>query len=112
LEKEGQGGFAAVCSNQGVYRSLSAPIFKKRGWVSVSFIGFPNGGLNGMELAEAGSSNLLIARVAASLFVVISLLAGQVTSVRATWARIVVRVAGSWIAASGLFRLGWAVRGG
>ena len=49
--------------------------------------------------------------VAASLFVVISLLAGQVTSVRATWARIAVRVAGSWIAASGLFMLGWVMQG-
>jgi hypothetical protein len=38
--------------------------------------------------------------VAASLFVVKSLLAGQVTT-----------VAGSWIAASGLFILGWAMRG-
>ena len=29
---------------------------------------------------------------------------------RAQWARIAVRVAGSWIAASGLLVLGWAVR--
>jgi hypothetical protein len=28
------------------------------------------------------------------------------------WGRIVVRVAGSWIAATGLLMLGWAVRGG
>jgi hypothetical protein len=49
--------------------------------------------------------------VAASLFVVRSLLAGQVTSVRAIWARIAVRVAGSWIAASGLFMLGWVMQG-
>jgi hypothetical protein len=31
--------------------------------------------------------------------------------VRAAWARVAVRVAGSWIAAAGLFMLGWAVRG-
>jgi hypothetical protein len=31
---------------------------------------------------------------------------------RASWARIAVRVAGSWIAASGLLMLGWAVRQG
>jgi len=30
--------------------------------------------------------------------------------VRALWARIAVRVGGSWIAASGLFMLGWVVR--
>jgi len=44
------------------------------------------------------------------LFVVVSLLAGQVASVRSAWVRIVVRVAGSWIAASGLFMFGWSVR--
>jgi hypothetical protein len=30
----------------------------------------------------------------------------------ASWARIAVRVAGSWIAASGLLMLGWAVHKG
>ncbi len=48
--------------------------------------------------------------VAVALFVVVSLLAGQVTTVRAAWARIVVRVAGSWIAATGLLMLGWSLR--
>jgi hypothetical protein len=43
---------------------------------------------------------------------VVALLAGQVASVRAPWARVAVQVAGSWIAAIGLFMLGWAVRGG
>jgi hypothetical protein len=31
---------------------------------------------------------------------------------RADWSRIAVRVAGSWIAASGLLLLGWAARRG
>jgi urease accessory protein len=48
--------------------------------------------------------------IAGAIFVVVSIFAGQVTSVRALWARIAVRVAGSWIAASGLFMLGWVVR--
>jgi len=43
---------------------------------------------------------------------VVSLLAGQVGSVRARWARVTVQVAGSWIAAIGLLMLGWAVRRG
>lgn len=50
------------------------------------------------------------AGAAAALFVVVSLVTGQVASVRAAWARIAVQVAGSWIAAIGLFMLGWAVR--
>jgi hypothetical protein len=46
------------------------------------------------------------AGVAGALFVVVSLLAGQIATVRAAWARVAVQVAGSWIAAIGLFMLG------
>jgi hypothetical protein len=74
-------------------------------------VGVLAGGLNGVELATARSSPLAAAGAAAALFVVVSLVTGQVTSVRAAWARIAVQVAGSWIAAIGLFMLGWAVRG-
>jgi len=35
-----------------------------------------------------------------------------VVRLRAEWSRIAVRVARSWIAASGLLLLGWAARGG
>jgi len=72
--------------------------------------GFLNGALNGMELSRAGSSSLLVLGVATSVFVALALLAGQAASLRALWARTAVRVAGSWIAASGLFMLGWAMR--
>jgi len=75
-------------------------------------IGLLNGGHNGIELAKAQSSGLVAAGIACAIFVVVSIFGGQVTSARALWARIAVRVAGSWIAASGLFMLGWAIRGG
>ena len=75
-------------------------------------VGLVNGGVNGIELVKAQSSGLIAVGVACSIFVVVSIFAGQVTSIRALWARIAVRVAGSWIAASGLFMLGWAIRGG
>ena len=48
------------------------------------------------------------AGVAVALFVAVSLLAGQAASVRTLWARVAVRVAGSWIVAIGLLMLGWA----
>jgi hypothetical protein len=41
-----------------------------------------------------------------SWFVVVSLLAGQVATVRAFAARVAVQAAGGWIAAIGLFMLG------
>jgi urease accessory protein len=69
------------------------------------------GVLNGSELATAHSSPLAAAGAAAALFVVVSLVTGQVASARAAWARIAVQVAGSWIAAIGLFMLGWGIRG-
>ena len=51
-----------------------------------------------------------MAGIASALFVVVALLAGPVVALRAAWARVVVRVAGSWIAAIGLLMLGWTVR--
>jgi len=72
--------------------------------------GLLNGALNGLELSRAGSSSLLVLGVATSVFVALALLAGQAASLRALWARTVARVAGSWIAASGLFMPDWAMR--
>ena len=74
-------------------------------------VGVLAGGLSGAELVTTQSSSLDAAGAAAALFVVVSLVTGQVASVQAAWARIAVQVAGSWIAATGLFMLGWAVRG-
>jgi urease accessory protein len=70
-----------------------------------ALLGLIHGNLNGPDLIGSG-----IVGVAVALFVVVALLAGQVSALRSVWARIVVRVAGSWIAASGLFMLGWAAR--
>ena len=74
-------------------------------------LGMLHGSLNGTDLGQQRAFGLSIAGVAVALFVIVSLLAGQVASVRLAWGRIVVRVAGSWIAATGLLMLGWAVRG-
>lgn len=67
---------------------------------------------NGRELAAIKGGGLAMAGIASALFVVSSLTAGQVATVRAHWARVVVRVAGSWIAAIGLLMLGWSIRTG
>ena len=75
-------------------------------------LGLFHGILNGSELAKGPSSGQVVAvGVAVGLFVLVSLLAGQAASVRVRWARVAVRVAGSWIAAIGLLMLGWATRG-
>ena len=45
-----------------------------------------------------------------ALFMVTSIITGQVAALRSHRGRVVVRVAGSWIAAIGLLMLGWALR--
>jgi hypothetical protein len=44
------------------------------------------------------------------LFIVVTLVSAFVVSLKQQWARIAVRVAGSWIVATGLLMIGWAMR--
>jgi hypothetical protein len=54
---------------------------------------------------------LTLAGTLCALAVLVTRLAGQVAVLRALWVQTAVRVAGSWIAASGLLLLGWTLRG-
>jgi urease accessory protein len=72
--------------------------------------GLLQGFFNGAALAGAGSSGLAAAGIACGVFVIVALVAGQVAALEKEWARIMVRVAGSWIGAIGLLMLGWAAR--
>jgi urease accessory protein len=65
---------------------------------------------NGHDLAATTGGLVAIAGIACSLFAMVSLLAGQTAVLRAQWARLAVRISGSWIAAVGLLMLGWSVR--
>jgi urease accessory protein len=69
-------------------------------------LGLVQGFLNGASL---GIVELIGAT--ATIFVLVALVTALVVSLKRPWTRIVVRVMGSWIAASGLFMLGWFVRG-
>ena len=73
-------------------------------------LGLVHGGLNGAGLAHARGAAQGMAGIACAIFVIVALAAGPVASLRAAWARVAVRVAGSWIAAMGLLMLGWTVR--
>ena len=66
---------------------------------------------NGRDLAATTGALLAIAGIACSLFAMVSLLAGQVAVLQAQWARLAVRISGSWIAAIGLLMFGWSMRG-
>jgi hypothetical protein len=60
------------------------------------------GGLFGLRMEQ---------EVSLAVFVLVALVAALVVSLRAQWARVTVRVAGSWIKAIGLLMLGWTYRG-
>ena len=74
-------------------------------------LGVLHGGLNGAVLTQAGLGAVGGAGIACAVFVVVSLGAGLVVSLKRPWTRVAVRVAGSWIAAIGLLMLGWGLRG-
>ena len=63
--------------------------------------------MNGVEMATAGIGLTGLLGPVAMLFVCVSLVTGLVVSLRRSWTRIAVRVAGSWIVAVGLLYLGW-----
>ena len=74
--------------------------------------GFLHGFLNGSAMAaRAGGGFLALFGISLAVFVLVALISALVVSLRKQWARITVRVAGSWITAIGLLMLGWAYRG-
>jgi hydrogenase/urease accessory protein HupE len=73
-------------------------------------VGLHHGFLNGAGLGWSASSAGALVGLAAAVFAVAALASALVVALRADWTRIAVRVAGSWIAASGLLWLGWAAR--
>ena len=78
--------------------------------VLAGLLGLSRGYLNGSGMGHFGVAVPALLGLASVVFVLVALAAAVAASLRAQWARIAVRVAGSWIAASGLLMLGWAVR--
>ena len=76
-----------------------------------ALLGLYHGYLNGTGLGLSLTSAAVLLGLIFSAFVLIALAAAFVVQLKATWARIAIRVAGSWIFASGLLLMGWAVRG-
>jgi hypothetical protein len=48
---------------------------------------------------------------AAAVFVIVALVSAFVVALQRPWTRVAVRVAGSWVAATGLLMLGWTLSG-
>ena len=75
-----------------------------------ALLGLYHGYLNGTGMGLFQTAAVVLLGLVFAVFVLVALAAAFVVRLRAHWARIAVRVAGSWIAASGLLMLGWAVR--
>ena len=73
-------------------------------------IGCIHGFLNGIAL-KAGPGILGLLGIMSALFVLVAIISAFVVSLKPMWTRIVVRVAGSWVAAMGLLMIGWFFRG-
>jgi hydrogenase/urease accessory protein HupE len=74
-----------------------------------SLLGLYHGYLNGTGMGTSTDAAVALLGLVFAVFVLVALSAAFVIRLRAEWARIAVRVAGSWIAATGLLMLGWAV---
>jgi urease accessory protein len=76
-----------------------------------ALFGLFHGYLNGTGLNRFADGAYVLLGLAAAVCVIVAVFASLVIPLRRPWARIAVRVAGSWIAASGLLLLGWELRG-
>ena len=73
-------------------------------------VGLIHGFGNGVAF-KSGSGVPGLLGIMVMLFVLVSLVSASVVSLERNWMRIAVRVAGSWVCASGLLMFGWTIRG-
>jgi hydrogenase/urease accessory protein HupE len=76
----------------------------------VLLVGFVHGVLNGVALKE-GAGVLGLIGIMVTLFVIVALVSALTVSLKKPWTRIIVRVAGSWVAAIGMLMFGWLLSG-
>jgi urease accessory protein len=91
---------------------VAADLRLRAGWVLALavVVGVLHGGLNGSAMAQAGLGLLGLAGIVTTLLAAVALASAMVVALRAPWARIAVRVSGSWMAAGGILMLGWSMR--
>jgi hydrogenase/urease accessory protein HupE len=70
-----------------------------------------HGLVNGATMNHGGGEQLALIGAVSGVFVLSSVVSGQVVGMRQAWIGIALRVIGSWMAAAGLLMLGWLARG-
>ena len=87
---------------------------KLQAWIIATLgglFGLLHGLLNGSSLREADGGLLNVLGIVATVFLLLLLGSALVVSLRPAWARVAVRVAGSWVVAVGMLMMGWLFRG-
>ena len=74
-------------------------------------LGLDKGYLNGAGMGQPETATVALVGLVSAVFVMIAVASAFVVTLRAQWARVAVRVGGSWVFAIGLLMLGWASRG-
>jgi hydrogenase/urease accessory protein HupE len=92
--------------------AANAPLSLRVTTVLAIALGLVHGAMNGAGMRWSLSLFAAYAGLAAGIAVVVALVSAFVVRLRQPWARIVVRVAGSWIVASGLLLVGWSLHRG
>jgi len=77
-----------------------------------ALLGAVHGVINASGVGWSGAGIFALLGVASMVFVCCVLVAAFVTQLRSHWARIAVRIAGSWIAATGMLMAGWSLHAG
>jgi urease accessory protein len=80
--------------------------------VVAALLGVVHGYLNGADMGQPGVGAVALLGLAFAVFVVVALVTSILIQLRWPWTRVAVRVAGSWIVASGMLMLGWAAHRG
>ena len=73
-------------------------------------LGLYHGYLNGTGMGRSFSAAAALLGLVFGVFVLIALASAFVVRLRVEWARVAVRVGGSWVCATGFLMLGWALR--
>lgn len=76
-----------------------------------ALVGLVHGYLNGSGMGLSAAAFVALLGLTTAVFILVAVVTALVVPLSAYWARVAVRVAGSWIAASGLLMIGWSVRG-
>ena len=74
-------------------------------------LGLVHGWRNGVAILDAEVSAVGLVGITGAVFVVATLVSALAASANLTWTRVVMRVVGSWIGATGLLLVGWTLSG-